>query len=847
MTCIGNSIKVLSANCQGLGSKEKRNDVLSFFKEQDASIICLQDTHWVERDYNNLRTLWGNEIYISGGQTNSRGVAILLNSNFEYTVLDCKSDNKGNYLNLQLRLTTITLNLVNVYGPNSDDPKFYEVIENLIDEENFDYNLICGDLNLVLNPEIDSFNYKHINNPRARQSVLSMISGHDLCDLYREFHPEKKRFTWRRRHPLKQARLDYFLASTNILDLIKNCEISISYRSDHSILKLEIMLNKFERGKGIWKFNNSLLENPEYLQLINNIIEDQKMQYAVPVYDIGYLRGQNSRINMTIDSDSFLETLFLQTRGETIKFASKIKKQRLNNEQNLISDIEKLESFTEIDSSKLELLQDKKAELQRLRGIRNKGNLVRSRIQWLHEGEKPTKYFSNLENKNFIEKTIKKIQLKNGTLVTNQKEVLHHIREYYADLFKSRDDCIMDTDLEKLGLKKSKTVTPEELGSLLTVSELGCVLKKMKPNKTPGIDGITAEFLKVFWGKLKYFITEAINFGFMKGQLPISLRQSIITCLPKSNKERNFIKNWRPISLLCVVYKLASGAIAERLKPSLDRIISKCQTGFIKGRQISDSTRLVYDILHLSESKNIPGLLMLIDFEKAFDSLSWKFLYKVMAFFGYSENLIKWIKLFNTDVTAYVLQCGFLSESIPIKRGCRQGGPISPYLFLIGAEILARLIQSNPKIIGLVIDTTEFKLTQFADDTTLILNGSQHSLQAALNVLEIFGSISGLKMNRDKTKIIWIGAKKFSKDELKVSEKLSWGSSNFTLLGLKFSINLSEIPKINYDSVLHTIKREIEKWKYRHLTPFGKITVIKNNIIQNVYTFSFPYPNLITF
>ena len=97
-----------------------------------------------------------------------------------------------------------------MYGPNSENPKFYEVIKNLIDEENFDYNLICGDLNLVLNPEIDSYNYKHINNPRARQSVLSMISGHDLCDLYREFHPEKRHFTWRRRHPLKQARLDYF-------------------------------------------------------------------------------------------------------------------------------------------------------------------------------------------------------------------------------------------------------------------------------------------------------------------------------------------------------------------------------------------------------------------------------------------------------------------------------------------------------------------------------------------------------------------------------------------------------------------------------------------------------------
>ena len=96
-------------------------------------------------------------------------------------------------------------------------------------------------------------------------------------------------------------------------------------------------------------------------------------------------------------------------------------------------------------------------------------------------------------------------------------------------------------------------------------------------------------------------------------------------------------------------------------------------------------------------------MLMLIDFEKAFDSLSWSFLYRVLEFFGYSENFIKWVKLFNTEITAYIEQCGFLSKPIKINRGCCQGDPISAYLFLIGAEILARLIQINPYIIGLKI------------------------------------------------------------------------------------------------------------------------------------------------
>ena len=223
---------------------------------------------------------------------------------------------------------------------------------------------------------------------------------------------------------------------------------------------------------------------------------------------------------------------------------------------------------------------------------------------------------------------------------------------------------------------------------------------------------------------------------------------------------------------------------------------------------------------------------MLIDFEKVFDSLSWKFLYSVLEFFGYSKSFIQWVKLFNTEIIAYVVQCGFLSKPININRGCRQGDPISAYLFLIGAEILARLIQLNPNIIGLKIKNVEFKLTQFADDTTLILDGSQHSLQSALNTLEIYGNWSGLKMNKEKTKVIWIGRKKFSKDKLKVTTKLEWGCTNFNLLGIEFSTNLSIITECNYTKALEKIKKLVKTWSNRYLTPLGKITVIKTNLIS---------------
>ena len=171
--------------------------------------------------------------------------------------------------------------------------------------------------------------------------------------------------------------------------------------------------------------------------------------------------------------------------------------------------------------------------------------------------------------------------------------------------------------------------------------ELGQALKNMKSGKTPGIDGFPAEFFKVFWSKLKFIIQRAINSSYDNNELPLTLRQCIIS---KENKDHTVLKNWRPILLLSVIYKMASASIANRLKTILDFLIDKSQTGFITVRYIGHSTCLVYDIMYYTEKTQKEGLLMLIDFEKAFDSISWKFLYNVLEFLGFGHNFIKWIK-----------------------------------------------------------------------------------------------------------------------------------------------------------------------------------------------------------
>ena len=262
------------------------------------------------------------------------------------------------------------------------------------------------------------------------------------------------------------------------------------------------------------------------------------------------------------------------------------------------------------------------------------------------------------------------------TYTRDQQEILHEIKNFYGNLYKAKENIGIGNLHEILRKYKVRTLAKEHSRTMegyLTITELGNALKNTKNNKTPGLDGIPFEFLKVFWKDMKFCVTKAINFSFDKGTLPPSLRQCVITCLPKKGKPRDRIKNWRPLSMLSVIYKLASAAIANRIKPYLNGIIDTAQSGFVPGRYIGECTRLVYDLMKFTEDKHIPGMLVLIDFEKAFDSISWSFIYQSLSFLGFPTDIVSWVKLFNNNIKATVTQCGVLSDFIDIEQGCRQG------------------------------------------------------------------------------------------------------------------------------------------------------------------------------
>ena len=224
----------------------------------------------------------------------------------------------------------------------------------------------------------------------------------------------------------------------------------------------------------------------------------------------------------------------------------------------------------------------------------------------------------------------------------------------------------------------------------------------MKPEKTPGSDGIPAKFYKIFWDDIFEHLVTSINHAYQKEQFSVTQRRGIIKLIPKKDTEPYVIKNWRPITLLNCDYKIAAKALANRLKKVLPKLVNSDQTGVMKDRFIGENIRLIDGVINFSEVENIPGLLLFLDFEKAFDTVEWAFIKKkTFQQLNFGPSMIKWNSICYNNIESCVLNNGWSTDFFKLERGVRKGCPLSPYLFVLGVEILARKIRKNETIKGI--------------------------------------------------------------------------------------------------------------------------------------------------
>ena len=561
-----------------------------------------------------------------------------------------------------------------MYSPTKDKHHeqvlFLSNLKNIVNQYSDKALIIGGDFNTYLDVSLDKMGGTAEKQSTYSEKLKSFCEEFSLVDIFR-IRNKNQIFTRREftKSGFIQSRLDYWFTSIQLEYLIQNTSIKAGNSSDHGIISLDLeLVDTQKRGKGLWKFNNNLLTDPDYVRLIKTLITDIK-----------------TNVNLE-NKNTLWDFVKCDIRSHTILYTCKKAKQEAITEKELASKLNKLEQNVKMngDENLTEYLELKR-EWEKFLKKRHLGVITRSKAKWVEEGEKNTKYFLNLEKRNFNIKYIRKLITKDNEEITSLKDIINEEMQFYQDLYtsKSKDEGNISEGqnfFEQNRIPQLPNLEKIMCDEVLTLEEMTKALKLLPNNKSPGSDGFTTNFYKFFWIDIKDFLFDSFRYSFIHGTLSNDQKLGVLNLIPKTQKDLQYLSNWRPVSLLQTDYKILTKTLALRLQKVLPKIISTDQVGYIPNRYIGENIRIIQDIMTYSQLHKIPGYIALIDFQKAFDSIEWGFMFKCLLHFNFGENFIRWIKLLYTDISSCVGNNGFYS------RGIRQGCPISALLFLLVAE-----------------------------------------------------------------------------------------------------------------------------------------------------------------
>ena len=352
------------------------------------------------------------------------------------------------------------------------------------------------------------------------------------------------------------------------------------------------------------------------------------------------------------DKRMFWELLKMEIRCMTISYAKRKAKETNERELVIKDTLDRLDhiicnnaDLTNINQE-LKQYENLKKELQELYENKGEAAKFRSKCQWVEKGEKPTKYFFNLEKRNYSRKVISELEDEDGETINNEEQILLEVENYYKNLYSSKVDVTEEQlnryiDVEHLEIPHLSHEVSEKADGLLTFEECKKSLDTFSPGKSPGEDGFTVEFYPAVFDLIGNDLVESLNAAYENGQLSISQRRGVITLIPKEESSPLKLQNWRPITLLNVDHKIASKAITKRIEQMLPSLIHPDQTGFVKGRYIGENIRLISDVVEQTKKLNCPGILLSLDFQKAFDTLEWSCIHNVLKIYNFGDSLRK--------------------------------------------------------------------------------------------------------------------------------------------------------------------------------------------------------------
>ena len=451
---------------------------------------------------------------------------------------------------------------------------------------------------------------------------------------------------------------------------------------------------------------------------------------------------------------------------------------------------------------------------------------------WL-KGDSNTSYYhataSIRKNRNII----KRYKSNDGDVFTIPSLIEEAISLDFKKRFESNTECWFDenSDFELINPIISDDEN-RELTEEVTADEIKTTIFDLAPDIAPGPDGFPPFFFQKYWQLVGNSVIRAVQAFFHSGHMLNAINHTFITLIPKSYNPES-AKNFRPISLCSTIYKVIAKVLTNRLKVILGNIIHPLQGAFILERIIQDNILLAHEVFHSFKNKGGKEgwLAIKLDMEKAYDRIEWNYLLVTLSKLGFHTTFIDWIKSCIATVSFSVLVNGIPGRQFTPSRGLRQGDPLSPYLFILCAELLARKVHkasfADSKDLGVKIGRSGIKVPflTFADDTLLFAKANTRACVVIKSILDHYCRMSGQLVNFHKSSFqcssnVAIHDCLVFKDILGMDHTLSLGKY------LGCPVITERVTKETFGDVVDKTQKQLGKWKANSLSQMGRAVLI---------------------
>ncbi|KAJ9691416.1 hypothetical protein PVL29_013559 [Vitis rotundifolia] len=495
---------------------------------------------------------------------------------------------------------------------------------------------------------------------------------------------------------------------------------------------------------------------------------------------------------------------------------------------NYIANLNAIEQGGGLSSELLIQRAVRKGELKEL--------ILREEIHWrqkakvksVKEGDCNSKFFHKVANGRRNRKFIKVLENERGVVLNNSESIKEEILHYFEKLYSGHTS--EPWRVESLDWSLITEESASRLDSPFTEEEIHKAIFQLDRDKASGPDGFTMVVFQDCWDVIKEDLVRVFAEFHSSGIINQSTNASFIVLLPKKSMTKK-ISDFRPISLITSLYKIIVKVLSGCLRGVLHETIHSTQGVVVQGRQILDVVLIANEIVDERRRSGEDGVIIKIDFEKAYDHVNWDFLDHVLEKKGFSPKWRKWMRGCVSTVSFAVLVNGNAKGWVKASRGLRQGDSLSPFLFTLVADVLSRMLLRAEEINslkGFRVGRNNTRVThlQFADDTIFFSNTSEENLQTLKSLLLVFGQISGLKVNLDKSNIYGINLEQNHLSRL--ADLLDCKASGWPMsyLGLPLGGN----PKACgfWDPVVERISKRLDGWQNVFLSFGGRITLIQS-------------------